>query len=423
MSHDGYTRELQTIKKLASANFVMKHNPEWIEELNIAAIKEKPELKSQLEDSCAILPLARKFPSLRVPYIQLCDLPTPVERLEHLSWQTGAKIFIKRDDLTGGYDLIGKEIYGGNKPRKLGFELAHALSNGADSIITFGCAGSNHAIATSVHASRLGLKPICMLKPQPNSHVVRKNLLLHLANGTQLHYAPNNDTRKIATFAVWNDFINKGEYPYIIPTGGSTPLGTLGFVDAALELSEQIDAGLIPKPDYMYVACGSCATTAGLLLGFKLAGLKCKVIAVAVEPEETPGEFKENIATLFNKTNQLLHSLTNGQAPIVDLESEDYEINLDFTGPDYAVFTAECVAARDLLKRAENITIEGTYTGKALAALLHDIVTKKIENKTILFWNTYCDADFANRIADADYKNLPTCFHAYFEEDVQELDR
>jgi len=72
---------------------------------------------------------------------------------------------------------------------------------------------------------------------------------------------------------------------YFIPTGGSTPLGALGFVNAAFELKEQIDAGILPMPDYIYVACGSVGTTVGLLLGCKAAQLPIKIIAVAVEPK------------------------------------------------------------------------------------------------------------------------------------------
>jgi D-cysteine desulfhydrase len=412
-----YACEPSKVKTIFGNNIEMKHNPEWIEQLNQAIAQEDPALKKKLEDNCAALPLAKQFPALRIPHISLCTLPTPVQKLENLSKELGATVFIKRDDMTGG------QSYGGNKPRKLALELARALSHRANTVITFGCAGSNHAVATSEHARNLGLEPICMLKPQANSQVVRKNLLLHLANGTELHYAPNNDVRKVLTISTWVDVVNKGLRPYIIPTGGSTPLGTVGFVNAACELKEQIDAGLIPMPDYVYVPCGSCATTVGLTLGFKALNLPIKVIAIAVEPEEEQQEFKTTITKLFKATNELLNKVTNGTFPILQLKSEDIEINLNFTGPEYAVFTQEGIVARELLKKTEAITIDGTYTCKAFAALLADIKSKKSENKTVLFWNTYCGTEFQNRVATVNYKDLPACFHAYFEEDVQELDR
>jgi 1-aminocyclopropane-1-carboxylate deaminase/D-cysteine desulfhydrase-like pyridoxal-dependent ACC family enzyme len=413
-----HTCEPAKVKALASINFEIKNNNEWIEQLNQAVVPQEKRLQNALEKSCAELALARKFPSLKIPHVALRTLPTPVQKLETLSKEAGTHIFIKRDDATGG------QFYGGNKPRKLEFELARALNHGATSVITFGCAGSNHAVATGEHARRLGLKAICMLKPQENSHGVRKNLLLHMANGVELHYAPNNDVRKIMTFAAWNDQINKGEKPYIIPTGGSTPLGTLGFVNAAFELKEQVDAKLIPEPDYIYVPCGSCATTAGLLLGCKAAGLKTKIMAIAVEPEEEVNEFKNNITKLFSQTNELLRQHTNNTFPAFEYNPNDIEINLNFTGPEYAVFTKEGVAARQMIAQSESITIDGTYTAKAFAAAFEHIKKRADhQNKTILLWDTYCGTSFDNRTAQASYKDLPKCFHFYFENDVQELDR
>jgi D-cysteine desulfhydrase len=194
-------------------------------------------------------------------------------------------------------------------------------------------------------------------------------------------------------------------------------------VNAAFELKEQIDAGLIPMPDYIYVPCGSVATTVGLLLGCKAAGITCKIMAIAVEPQEEADEFKNNIIKLFTLTNELLNKVTQNAFPIFEFNPEDIEINLNFTGPEYAVFTSEGMAAREILQKTENIIIDGTYTCKAFAALIADIMSKKSENKTVLFWNTYCGAEFENRVASVNYKDLPTCFHRYFEEDVQELDR
>ena len=410
------TLEPARVKQLAIQNFDFKNNIDWIEQFNSEIAHIQHETKKQLESNCSRLPLHKKFPALEIPHISLCTLPTPVQQLEQLGPIIGANLFFKRDDMTGG------NFYGGNKPRKLEFELARALYNGATHIITFGCAGSNHAVATSEYSRKLGLKPICMLKPQANSTVVRKNLLLHLDNNAELHYAPDNDVRRMATFSTWLDLVNNGNHPYIIPTGGSTPLGTLAFVNAAFELKEQIDAGLLPEPDYIYVACGSTATTAGLLLGCKAAGLKCKIIAIAVEPEEEPNEFSKNVTKLFHETNHLLHS-HDSNFPLFEINSEDLEINLNFAGSEYAVFTLECIEARELLKRTEGITIDGTYTAKAFAGLLADIKTNKRENKTVLFWNTYCGTEFTDRLANLDYKKLPACFHRYFEEEVQELDR
>ena len=407
-----YACEPATIKSLAAFNFDFKNNSDWIEQLNNAV----PRVERGIEQvaPCA---LTQKFPGLQnIPCLELCTLPTPVQKLAILSNSLGSDVHIKRDDTTGG------QKYGGNKPRKLELEFARAMSRGATAVITFGCAGSNHAVATGEYARKLGLKAICMLKPQAPSHVVRKNLLLHQANGVELHFAPDNNVRRMATFAKWLDLINAGERPYIIPTGGSTARGTVGFVKAAFELKEQIDKRLLPKPDLIYVPCGSVATTVGILLGCKAAGLKCKIMAIAVEPEEERDEFKNNIAKLFQETNLFLRGY-DSNFPALTIDSEDLEINLNFTGPEYAVFTREGIEARELLQRTEGILLDGTYTAKAFAALIDDIRSKRSQGKKVLFWNTYCGEEFSNRLASADYKKLPACFHRYFEEDVQELDR
>ncbi len=388
-----------------------------IEELNNKGVLAQP-ANNPLPQAQAALPLFEQYPGLaKLPHISLGKWPTPIVKLENAGAALGlGQLFLKND----GYD---DENYTGNKPRKLEFEMGRAWAHGAKTVMTYGCVGSNHAVATSDAARRFGLKSICMLKHQENSNVVRKNLLLHLVNGTELHYYPDNNIRKIGTLHTWHDYQNThGDYPYIIPTGGSTPLGTVGFVNAACELKKQIDAGILSEPDYIYVPCGSKATTAGLILGCKAAGLKSKIMAIAVEPEEEPSEFINGVTDLFNATNELLRNVDSA-FPHFKLSPNDIEVNLKFTGPDYAVFTPEGMEARKLLKQHENITIDGTYTAKAFAALIADAREKQEKNKTVLFWDTYCGNDFKERLAGADYKKLPVCFHKYFEEDVQLLDK
>lgn len=404
------------ISKLFSIlNIDIKENNTWVKQLNEWGALSQP--KHELPQSKG-LPLFSYYPPLqKLAHVSLCELPTPVQKLENISNLLHSNLYIKRDDLSRG------SKYGGNKPRKLEFELAQALTYGATCVITFGCAGSNHALATSSCAQELGLQSMCMLKPQANSRVVQKNLLLHLLNGTELHYATCNDIRKIETIITWLEYKNKyGTYPYIIPTGGSTPRGAVGFVNAVFELKQQIESGHMPEPDYIYLPCGSTATTVGLLLGCKAAGLKTKIVAVAVEPEEQPGTFIDHITSLYNATNALLHEYDNSFA-LFELNHDDLELNLNCAGNEYAVFTPECVQARTLLKETENIIIDGTYTAKAYAALIADAHSHKFDNKVVLFWNTYCAHEFEDRLAQNDYTKLPTCFHSYFEEDVQELDK
>jgi D-cysteine desulfhydrase len=363
------------------------------------------------------------YPTLKekIPYISFANLPTLIENLQNISKAYGVQVYIKRDDLTGGFDEFGAPIYGGNKVRKLEFLLAQAKFLGAKKVLTFGCAGSNHAVATTVHAHRLGMDAICMLKEQPASHIVQQNLLMHLNYDSELHYSANNDIRKLNALIVWLEHYKRdGQVPYIIPTGGSNIFGVIGFVNAAFELSDQIKKGVMPKPSHIYVACGSCATTAGILLGCKATGLDAHIVAIAIEPEEDP-TFAQNIERLFSQTNQYLHSLDNS-FPIYSYTDKDLTIDLNFTGPDYGVFTQEGIEAAHQVLTKENIVIEGTYTAKAFVGLLSHVQHQK--DALILFWNTYCGLDVSKNLKTRNYGNLLHCLHYYFDDNnLQPLDR
>lgn len=367
----------------------------------------------------------RAYPNLQksINYISLGDLPTPIYKADKFATKLGfAELYVKQDGLTGKKEKDGTRLFGGNKVRKLEFLLADALAHKARTVITFGCAGSNHALATARYAKLFGIKSILMLKPQHNSQVVRRNLLLDLDAQAKLTLSPTNSIRGICAINECYKHKQKyGTFPYIIPTGGSCPLGILGFVNAAFELKEQIAAGVMPEPDRIYVPLGSAGTTVGLLIGLKAAGLKSKVIAVAVEPEEQQYEFQSTIVKLYSQTVAMLHNI-DATFPKLTLESEDFDIIDNCAGQDYALFTPEAVDAMQMLKASENIVLDGVYTGKAFAGLLQDI-TKNKPKGPILFWNTFCSDDFTEIVSKTDYKKLPIYFHRFFEEPVQELDR
>lgn len=336
-------------------------------------------------------------------------------KLSGISQLFGAQVYMKDDSLTGGVDEEGGPKYGGNKRRKACYIFGDALEHGAEKIVLPGCVGSNYAVAMAAVARELGMEPICMLKDQPPSYVVQHNLLMHLAFGSELHYSPNNDIRALKTMTVWMDHYKKdGKVPYVTPTGGSNVLGTLGFVDAAFELAQQIKQGLMPKPTHIYLATGSCATAAGLLLGCRAAEIDVQVVAVAVEPigPDEHSTFAQAIDRLFKETNEFLHKKDNS-FPLLSYTEKDLRIDENFTGPDYGIFTQEGVAAAQTIAKLEGIKLEGTYTGKGFACLLNDI--KKNPKATVLFWNTYSGLDF-KQVKNQDYTKLPRVFHDYFQE-------
>lgn len=344
--------------------------------------------------------LFRAFPELEktVPIERIANLPTPITECKNLERTLHhPHLYMKNDGLTGTDGL-----YGGNKVRKLEFLLGDAKKHNAKTIITYGCFGTNHGLATACYAHKLGYKCILMLKPQPNTHVVRQNLLLDHYFNASIQTFPNNDTRNAAREAL----LQADPNAYFFPTGGSIPLGALGFVNAAFELKEQIDQGLMPEPDYIYIALGSAGTTAGLLLGLKLAGLRSKICAIAVEPEEKLNEFQENVYALFTGTNELLRK-HNASIPLVDFPHDQIICNKTLMGPDYGVWIPEGDHAMRVMRDAENIELEGTYSAKAVAAIMADIKNGvRTQDDVILFWNTYCGLDFSHLTRMVNYKDL-----------------
>lgn len=361
--------------------------------------------------------LFESYPVLarELPHVPLAELPTPVDRADELGRKLGVTdLYIKRDDLSG-------RQYGGNKIRKLEFLLADARKKGARGVMTFGCAGSNHATATAFYAKKLGLRSISMLLPQPNAYSVRKNLLLSFASGAELHHYESSTQVSLGVrIQSTRHRLLYGGAPYIIPAGGSSPLGVVGYVNAAFELHRQIREGRIPEPDLIYAAAGTTGTVAGLILGLRVLGLKTAVVPVRVTGEKFVNT--ERILELLREAGQLLHA-ADASFPETTFQESDVSIRHDFYGEQYALYTNESVEAVRLAGEAQGITLEGTYTGKAFAAMAHDAREGRLKGKTVLFWNTYNSRDFSELIKDIDYHRLPRTFHRYFEEDVQPLDR
>jgi 1-aminocyclopropane-1-carboxylate deaminase/D-cysteine desulfhydrase-like pyridoxal-dependent ACC family enzyme len=371
-----------------------------------------------------VIPLFEQYPLLRekLAYVALGEFPTPVQKLERLGAELGiSQLYIKRDDLSG-------KIYGGNKLRKLEFILGSALHSNAKEVITFGGAGSNHALATAIYARQVGLKSISMLMPQPDARYVRQNLLMSHYCGAELHLCGTGFESVMnmplvytaTTYQLLRHRLGNGRLPYLISPGGSSPLGVIGFVNAGLELKRQVTSEQMPEPDYIYVASGTMGTAAGLNLGLRVAGLSGRVVSVRICSEK----FVNTIAMtkLINKTNSLLHSL-DASFPRFEFSEKDVDIRHDHSGERYALFTEEGMEAVCLMRECEGIKLDGTYTGKALAALKHDSQSGRLRDKVVLFWNTLNSKDFSDAIADLDYRDLPRCFHRYFEEEVQPLDR
>lgn len=370
------------------------------------------------------LPLFEQYHLLgeKLPHVSLGEFPTPVQRLERLEAELGiGHLYMKRDDWSG-------KLYGGNKPRKLEFILGDAIRSGAREVVTFGGAGSNHALATAVYTQYLGLKSISMLVPQPNARYVRDNLLMSHYYGAELHScgaelesAKNLPLVFLATmYQLLHHRVKSRRFPYLIAPGGSSPLGVTGFVNAAFELRKQVANDEMPEPEYIYVACGTMGTAVGLLLGLRAAKLKSRVVSVRVASEKFVNT--RRMTRLLNRTNSLIHSL-DPSFPMLEFSSTDADIRHGYSGKRYALFTKEGMEAVSLMRDCQGIKLDGTYTGKALAALIDDARNGNLRGKSVLFWNTLNSRGHPESISNLDYHDLPRSFHRYFQEEVQPLDR
>ena len=402
-------------------------------------------LKAQvIETPLQSLPLPNhgKFPLLferhpalqtKIAHISFCDLPTPVIDCK-LARNLGVrKLYIKNDGVTGKKGI--RLSFGGNKPRKLEFLLADAVRYGCPGILTRAGTGTNFGLAAAIYAQELGLSATLILAHQPSSTTVRRNLLLMNEAKARLRVASNRAflyALSATEFAKFKE--DTGRFPYVIPTGGSHPIGVLGFVNAAFELREQISLGVLNEPDYIFAAAGngtggmpgngvgSSGTMTGLILGGLLAGFeKATFVIVHVEPEEKEGELIIDIKHMFHATNALLHE-ADPSIPLFEFPKNVIEVK-DYCGEDYGLFTKEGMAARQLLLDSDGIKLDGTYTGKAFAGMLATIEKRKLQDKTHLFWDGYCSSDFNQALANADYTKLPKVLHHYFEKPTQPLDK
>lgn len=332
-----------------------------------------------MSENLSSLALHQRFPGTRaLSHVSLGCWPTPLKAAPDLARTLGLDVlFIKQDDVSG-------LAYGGNKVRKLEFLLGQALAEKRRSLITFGATGSNHVRATAVYGAQLGLRVHAVLSPQPETSYLAANLQADRDAGAVIHMVDSYGAALSRGTELRERLAREeGVEPYVIPFGGTDGRGTLGFVNAAVELSAQIADGLLPEPDVIYLPYGSTGTAAGLALGLAALGLRTRVVGVRVVPAEATNPART--ARIMNETALMLHK-ADGQFPLVSATDVALSVREGFLGEGYAVPTPESKAAVTLAA-AHGLHLETTYTGRALAALAAD--ARALAGKTVLFWNTY----------------------------------
>jgi 1-aminocyclopropane-1-carboxylate deaminase/D-cysteine desulfhydrase-like pyridoxal-dependent ACC family enzyme len=283
---------------------------------------------------------------------------TPVSQIDGL--------WIKRDDQTNA-------LYGGNKPRKLGAILDAARQAGASKLLTLGAAGSHHVLATALFGTLAGFEVHAVMVPQVYSEHVSLNMRTSMALGAVVHPSANylSATLRTALLACSRDV-------FFVTLGGSSALGSLGYVDAALELEQQIVRGELPEPDEIVVALGSGGTAAGLACGLALTKLRTRVVGVAIA---TPPW------ALRMKSRRLIRQIAKmrKQIPVRDALAR-FSVERGYVGAGYGHPTEAAHRALAWAKEG-GLKLDLTYTAKACAYALEAQKTKRV-----LYWHTLSES-------------------------------
>ena len=313
-----------------------------------------------------------KFPRRRYTEGQ-----TPIEKLENFSKALGGPaIYIKRDDLLG-------LTSGGNKTRKLEFLMADAIAKGADTILTCGAVQSNHCRLTLAAAVKEGLKCQLILeervkgsyKPEGSGN----NFLFNLLGVEDTFVVPGGtdmmgELEKLAT-----KLNAEGRKPYIVPGGGSNPIGSTGYVACAEEIMAQLfDKGI--NIDHMVIPSGSAGTHAGIITGLVGVNANIPVIGVSVN---------RNKELQTNAVWNLAKATAERVGVAAEITKDMIQVTDEYVGPGYSVPSDEMVEAVQLLARTEGILLDPVYTGKVMAGLIGMVRKGKFKKEdNILFLHT-----------------------------------
>jgi D-cysteine desulfhydrase len=292
--------------------------------------------------------LAERVPGLG--HLALGPRPTPVRPL---GLDLGVETWVKDES------VFGDAAWGGNKVRKLEWIIPEAQRREVRTLFTVGGIGTHWGLACALYGAREGLETVLGLVDQPVDDHVREQLARLEASGARIHRYPS--TRRLRLAA---PYLLARYRPWYLPAGGSNAFGTLGYVDAALEIAAQVAAGDLPVPRTLVVPVGSGGTVTGLTIGLRMAGLDTAVLGVVVNDMvrlDAPA-----MARLAGRTARLLRE--RGLADVPELGAGDFDLRPDWMGATYGDPTPASLAEVEAA-RGEGLVLEPVYTGKALAAV------------------------------------------------------
>jgi D-cysteine desulfhydrase len=318
-----------------------------------------------------------------IPRLNFAHLPTPIEELPRLSDHlAGPRLLVKRDDQTG-------LAFGGNKTRKLEFLVAEAMEQGARTLISGGALQSNHCRQTAAAAAKFGLDCVLVLNGEVPENP-SANLLLDNLFGAEVLIIPDRKERDRILQETFDKAAANGRKPYLVPYGGSSPTGALGYVFAMEELMNQnVD------PDWIVFGTSSGGTHAGLVLGQSVFGFKGNVLGISIdEPEDW---LKTHVSKLASSASEKLGKR-------IDFTPADVLANADYCKAGYGVLTEAEREAVKLFAEYEGLLLDPVYTGRAAAGMI-DLIRKGVikKDETVLFWHTGGQpALFAEKYANKD---------------------
>ncbi len=309
-----------------------------------------------------------------IPRLHFAHLPTPIEELPRLTEVLGGpRILVKRDDQTG-------LAFGGNKTRKLEFLVAEAREQGADMLISAGAIQSNHCRQTVAAAARFGFDCTLVLTGERPSQP-SANFLLDQLFGAEIitvadrHGGSAREDRDRILQETFEKAVTAGKKPYLVPHGGSSATGAMGYTFAMEEFIKQNVC-----VDWMVFGTSSGGTHAGIVLGQRLFGFKGKVLGISID--EPADQLKANVSALATRASEKL-----GER--IEFTGDDVMANDDYCQAGYGVFGEGEREAIKLFASNEGLLLDPVYTGRAAAGMI-DLIRKGYfkKDETILFWHT-----------------------------------
>ncbi len=315
-----------------------------------------------------------------IPRLHFAHLPTPIEELPRLSATLGGpRILVKRDDQTG-------LAFGGNKTRKLEFLVAEAQEQGARMLISAGAIQSNHCRQTAAAAARFGFECILVLTGETPKQPSANFLLDQLFGARIVNVADRKDRDRVLQ-ETFDQATKEGKKPYLVPYGGSSSTGAMGYAFAMEELmkqwqdfrsaNERRDFGSL---DWIVFGTSSGGTHAGLALGQRVFGFKGKVLGISID--ESEAWLKDHVSALASSASERL-----GER--IRFDPAEVSANADYCRAGYGVLTEAEREAIHLFASLEGLLLDPVYTGRAAAGMI-DLIRKGFfkKDETVLFWHT-----------------------------------